>query len=266
MSGRYEIGDLSANHYFFGLAIVLGLLCGLVSTEDSLSALVQWQLQTLIPMALLLLSFKLLEIISAFRLLNPWVKLVMSGILGSVLFSPFALFLDVVFQNEVIQPGDLLSSWIEELCSIAIPICLAWVAVNALWILGYQITKRPPDSETPTEKDEHQTISPPLFFELIPEDAVGKLIYLKAELHYLKVVTDKGSSLILFNLKDAVDQLDTSSGIQSHRSYWVSKDSIRGFDKVGRQGLLSLNNGEQIPVSRSNVSTVLAEVNNLTLQ
>ena len=79
---------------------------------------------------------------------------------------------------------------------------------------------------------------------------------LKSELHYLQVVTDQGSSLILYNLGDAIDQLPRPIGVTVHRSYWVAMDAIEKLEKRGRQGELSLRNGQRVPVSRNRMAEV----------
>ena len=79
---------------------------------------------------------------------------------------------------------------------------------------------------------------------------------LKSELHYLQVVTDSGSALILYNLSDAVAQMPPALGMTVHRSYWVAFDAIEAFNRRGRQGELRLVNGERVPVSRNRLAEV----------
>jgi len=69
-------------------------------------------------------------------------------------------------------------------------------------------------------------------------------------------VTDKGSALILYNLRDAIKQLPSTMGISVHRSYWVAKDAIDQLVKNGRQGELKLYDGQCIPVSRNRFNEV----------
>ena len=84
----------------------------------------------------------------------------------------------------------------------------------------------------------------------------GELRYLKAELQYVKVVTDQGRALVLLSLRDAVAQLPAGLGLQPHRSYWVAWDAIRTFRSRGRQGELVLSDGTRDPVSRRNCRQV----------
>ena len=91
---------------------------------------------------------------------------------------------------------------------------------------------------------------------LLSPEKQGKLLLLKSELHYLKVVTDQGSGLILYNLADAVAQLPERSGLLVHRSYWVAFDAVDELIRRGRQGELRLKNGQMVPVSRSKLNEV----------
>lgn len=91
---------------------------------------------------------------------------------------------------------------------------------------------------------------------LLPPERQGKILFLKSELHYLKVVTELGSTLILYNLGDAIAQLTAESGLSVHRSYWVALDAVDELVRKGRQGELRLSNGQSVPVSRNRLNEV----------
>ena len=96
------------------------------------------------------------------------------------------------------------------------------------------------------------------FLQLANISAISELIYLKAELHYLKVVMVSGNHLILYNLKDAIDDIRSLSpelaGGQTHRSYWVNTAHIQSLEKKNREGALKMSNQEFVPVSRVQMS------------
>ena len=73
---------------------------------------------------------------------------------------------------------------------------------------------------------------------------------------YLRVVTDRGSALILYNLGDAVRQMPGDIGMLVHRSYWVALESIEQLVRRGRQGELRLADGSRVPVSRNRLAEV----------
>jgi DNA-binding LytR/AlgR family response regulator len=75
---------------------------------------------------------------------------------------------------------------------------------------------------------------------------------LEAEDHYLRVhFADGQSTLILMRLSDAVAELPIEKGAQTHRSWWVAKDAIRGTAKADGRATLRLDHGLEAPVSRS---------------
>jgi len=98
------------------------------------------------------------------------------------------------------------------------------------------------------------------FLQLANINAISELIYLKAELHYLNVVLESGSHLILYNLKDAIDDISSLSPElavgQTHRSYWVNTAHIHSLEKKNREGALKMSNQTCVPVSRTHMSKV----------
>ena len=269
MNGHFDIGGITPTKYFFSIAIVLGLLFAMTSADqDKPAALVflQWQLQTVVRMALLIVTHILLLGSSRYSRLNPWLALVFSGVVGATLFAPIALLIDLWLDSA--QPVSLADEMFDEWLSVAPPVTVCWLALNAPWLLGYRLEKNESrDDETPAETGETGETGLinedlPGFMALVPPDKRGRLILLKSELHYLQVSTDQGSTLILYNLADAIGQLPVDMGILVHRSYWVALDAIDELIKSGRQGELRLRDGRLVPVSRSRlreVSAILAD-------
>ena len=257
MNGHFDIGSITPTKYFFSIAIVLGLLFAMTSVEQDKSTLLvftQWQLQTLVPMALLVGAHMLLLNGRWFAGLNPWLALLISGICGASLFAPIALVIDFLLEP-LAQDASYMSELFDEWTSVTPPVALCWIALNAPWVLGYRLEK----SRVPLQKSELTASLPdqePDFMSLLPPERQGKLLFLKSELHYLKVVTERGSALILYNLADAIAQLTAESGLSVHRSYWVALDAVDELVRQGRQGELKLSNGQSVPVSRNRLNEV----------
>ncbi|WP_419901357.1 LytTR family DNA-binding domain-containing protein [Kiloniella sp.] len=72
-----------------------------------------------------------------------------------------------------------------------------------------------------------------------------------AEQHYILVQTDKGEELVLYRFSDAVRDLARTTGMQVHRSHWVSLKGIQDLKREGSAYELMLKSGKKIPVSRS---------------
>lgn len=85
----------------------------------------------------------------------------------------------------------------------------------------------------------------------LPEKLGRDVLALKAEDHYVRVYTDKGSTLVLSRISDAIEELAPLDGIRVHRSYWVRKSAVRAVGKRRRGLTLKLCNGLELPVSQS---------------
>lgn len=265
MNGHFPLGDVNPLVYFLGLASVLGVLFALVSTPDEMPmwlALFQWQLQTVLPMSFLLLSYVSLSRSNRFITSNPWAKVLLAGIVGSTLFSPLALAIDVWIMGEG-TPNNWLIEWADEWISVTIPVTVSWLVMNLPWLINRPYVKTTLDdgpNESSNDKLSGLTEpndSPPAFITLLPQEKRGRILYLQAELHYLNVHTNAGSTLILYALKKAIEELPHNQGIQTHRAYWVAFDAIESYKKQGRQGELTLIDGQKVPISRTQLQQVI---------
>ena len=78
------------------------------------------------------------------------------------------------------------------------------------------------------------------------------IIALQAEDHYLRVHFDGGqSTMILMRLSDAISELPSNIGAQTHRSWWVAKEAVRTTSKADGRAVLSIHDALEAPVSRS---------------
>ncbi len=258
MNGHFDIGGISPTKYFFTIAVVLGLLFAMIAGDQQRPLpldLLQWQLQAVVPMALMIGVHRLLLGSRLFAGINPWLGLALSGFFGATLFAPVALSIDLWLEPST--PPSLAAELLDEWLSVVPPVTLCWLALNAPWQLGYRLEKAPAESIDAAPGE----VPPPAeFLALLPPEKQGRLILLKSELHYLQVVTEQGSALILYNLGDAAAQLPPGLGMLVHRSYWVAFDAIEALHRRGRQGELSLGNGERVPVSRNRLAEVEASL------
>lgn len=76
---------------------------------------------------------------------------------------------------------------------------------------------------------------------------------LQMEDHYVRVHTPLGSTLVLMSLSQAMAGLKDVEGVQTHRSWWVSRAAIVGVVEDGRKLRLRLSDGLEVPVSRARV-------------
>ena len=54
----------------------------------------------------------------------------------------------------------------------------------------------------------------------------GGLLALSVEDHYVDIVTDKGKTLVLMRLADAMKETGSVAGLQIHRSHWVARGAV----------------------------------------
>ncbi len=92
---------------------------------------------------------------------------------------------------------------------------------------------------------------PARFLDRVPVRLRGAVIRaIQSEDHYLRIHTDRGSDLILMRLSDALAELEGLEGAQTHRSWWVAKDAVRGVSRRDGRATLTLEGGLEAPVSR----------------
>jgi hypothetical protein len=96
-----------------------------------------------------------------------------------------------------------------------------------------------------------QIVARPAFLRRIPTRLGTELLCLQMEDHYLRIHTVAGSDIILYRMRDAVDELQGIDGALVHRSYWVSRTAVREVARDNGRTVLILSNGLRVPVSRT---------------
>ena len=85
----------------------------------------------------------------------------------------------------------------------------------------------------------------------LPKEKRGILYAMVAQDHYVEMITNKGSELVLMRLSDAADLANPQFGMRIHRSAWISLFGIEALSKNGRRRYVTLRNGRELPVARS---------------
>jgi hypothetical protein len=176
--------------------------------------------------------------------------------LGSLLFIPLGLYVDYLFEMDdwsaINGPNEVVSAIMDESGGVVLSVTMTWLAINAPRIL--QINFKEQKAAAPTGETVETQKAPCTkseFFALIPGEIGADVIYLKSELHYVRVVTTVGEKLVLYNMKDAIADLEIiSEGIQTHRSYWVSGRHIKSLITDKNRKCIITTNDQRIPVSR----------------
>ena len=82
---------------------------------------------------------------------------------------------------------------------------------------------------------------------------------LQAEDHYLRVHTDRGSTLILMPLSEALAAAEAAGGRRTHRSWWAARDAVVAGTRRGGRASLMMKSGLEVPVSRTFAPTLRRE-------
>lgn len=120
------------------------------------------------------------------------------------------------------------------------------LAVSILMVLIYLGSGRIQTADAETKKS-------PKILERLEFDRRGELISLSVTDHYVEVTTNKGQSLILMRLRDAISEAEGVNGLQVHRSHWVAIQQIKSARRVGNKAVLTMSNRREIPASRTYV-------------
>lgn len=81
---------------------------------------------------------------------------------------------------------------------------------------------------------------------------IEKIRIIRAEEHYIRIISSEGEKMLRFRMQDVVAQLPKEAGMQVHRSYWVRFDAITSMNRLPEgKLLLTLGDGTKITVPRA---------------
>lgn len=188
---------------------------------------------------------------------NPWAAITAAGIMASALLAPMALGLDHLMVGPL-DPAEAEGwTWvelIEEWASLGAPATLVWLGLNAVRFL------RLPEPEPASTPQGTESRAEPGFMRRLPPGRRGQLIALTAELHYLRVYTTLGDSLILQGFGEALAQLGPQAGIRIHRSHWIDPAFVAEVTRDRGRTNVRLSNGLVLPVARNRRTEVAANL------
>ncbi|CTQ58748.1 LytTR family DNA-binding domain-containing protein [Roseibium album] len=91
----------------------------------------------------------------------------------------------------------------------------------------------------------------PALLVKLPLAKRGRILRLRAQDHYVEVVTESGSTLLAMRFRDAIAQAAPEPGLQIHRSHWVALHAVAGRCRMDKRSGLRLSDGSIVPVGRS---------------
>ena len=188
---------------------------------------------------------------------------------GFVVAGPFAIILNLSFGDLFREMGfarnglSMMSqlTFGQYMASAVAPLIL-WLSINlaAFHWRGhlYSYDRNPQSTETPqapakTARPVMDAAGPAFLWKVKPS-VRGSIYAIKAELHYVRVYTDRGEDLIHFRFGDAVEALEKLGGVQIHRSWCVMPDFV--LTKAARSVVMA--NNMSVPVGRSYAKAIAA--------
>ena len=260
--------------YYFWVGVSLILIFTMLNPAGTIDTalpirFITWTINVSMLLIIMIRLHMMLQSLKIFKYLNPWVQLTISGIIGSAVFVPLGLGVDYIFSlDDWSAVSSLQESFpiiLKEFRGVVFPATITWIAINAPRIIQLnfkEINEKIPE-HAETGKKEEQPVTQNTFMSIVPKEIGGDIIFLKSELHYIRVVTTKGERMVLFNLKDAIGDLEkTIEGIQTHRSYWVSACHIKTMITDSNNKFIMTSNDQKIPVSRRKSAEVKKFIQN----
>lgn len=126
------------------------------------------------------------------------------------------------------------------------------LALCALLMMPRYLTRRLPEHETSeTNTSSGADQKKDTFMDAIDPPLQGRIVWIEAQEHYVKIKTEHESRMVLHRFADAIRELPASTGMQVHRSHWVCFSDIKALKREGQRLRLLLSSGDYVPVSRS---------------
>lgn len=174
--------------------------------------------------------------------------------------APLSILLNLSF-------GDLFRLWgiernglaaigamsLGQIVSSAIAPLLLWLTINLAacriqggMLFGYgwfPDARQPPRLEVRPEPK----VDAPAFMRKVKPALRGRVIAINAELHYVRVLTERGADLIHYRFRDAVTEMQALGGLQVHRSWCVAGSELTHSSAKS----VTMKNGLVVPIGRT---------------
>jgi DNA-binding LytR/AlgR family response regulator len=180
------------------------------------------------------------------RIASRWPRAILGALLAGLPVTVVVLAVNSVAYQRII-PAEALQIWLYvEL--VVLVVTLALVAIKDV-MAGAAATA------ASTTAPELPPVPPPIL-ERVPLPQRGALLALSVEDHYVDIVTERGKTLVLMRLADAIRETGDVPGLQVHRSHWVATAAVVKAHRSEGKVTLELSNGMRLPVSRGYLPAV----------
>ena len=143
---------------------------------------------------------------------------------------------------------------LHELAVFIAPLVLAITAVVfATKMLSWEAVETTPPPKSRSMAGQRADGASDWRFHFPPTEQVRRV---QSHDHYLLVWTSERRIMIRGRMVDALRRLSHRDGISPHRSWWVARSDIHCIQRQGRDVVLRLCDGGQVPVARGRVQGV----------
>lgn len=185
---------------------------------------------------------------------QKWPRLIVAGLLASLPVTAVVLLINgIAYQH--IEAGESLVIWLYVSATTLIVVVTLVTLDELMAGAGPAAGNSTVGAATAPAIDPERPSLPPIL-ERVPLPQRGRLLALTVEDHYVDIVTDKGKTLVLMRLADAIREAGGIDGLQIHRSHWVATAAVVKSHRSDGKLSLELSNGMRLPVSRGYLSAV----------
>jgi hypothetical protein len=230
-----------------GVAVMLGLV-GPFGTFDGLALAPRFAYWLVIAVSTYLTGVATVEFCACW-LLARWSLPVplthtICGAAGGV---PITLVVILINQLVYGQHGIVLGNL--ELLLYCMAISATVSGLIALFTAPYEIAGT--DGEGVAGPSSATVIKRPRILDRLPHGRRGELSHMTMQDHYVDIRTDRGGTLVLMRLADAIAETNGVDGLQIHRSHWVAKNAVQGAVRKEGRLFLKMRDGRLLPISRT---------------
>lgn len=190
------------------------------------------------------------------------VRIALAGLAAGVPVTAVVVLLNrAIFDDPTTATGDILTLFVNcSLIAAAISFLFGLVDGGQAQVEsggGADATAALPDKDGALPSSSSgAAVQRPKLLDRLPPHLRGRVAYLSMQDHYVDVHTDKGSTLVLMRLADAIAETGDISGLQVHRSHWVALDAVAGSTRRDGKLFLRMADDALLPVSRSYLDVV----------
>ncbi len=194
----------------------------------------------------------------------PIFIMVPGSLLGGIFTLPYTQWITELFEANWPTTTSTFSGipahpWSGDFLEYILRATVIWVGVNFIFdrFIGlpryrYEIPRGYESTNgysRPMTASESGTKQPAFIARLPVYIEVSEILAIKAEQHYIRVLTHEREYMVLYRFSDAVSQLDGDQGLQVHRSWWIARNAIQSMQQSAKKFIVVLSNGAEVPVS-----------------